>query len=189
FLSQTSCWSRRFDEWDEDLTRRLQRSRRGRENSFPIESQSFTHNISQPIADTMEARCWLKQAESDLEAMLHLNQIEGMQCQVLFQGHEACEKALKAGMYKLVGLNPANLKTHGLLVHAYAIAGMKEGDWAKLPSLVSSMEQYYLKTRYPNQHNPSVAPVDIYCCDTRSNEVQRLVNSAKKLVALIKKLF
>ena len=184
-----SHWSSHFDEWDEDLRRRRQRSRNGRGNSYPKDNQSFGHNISQPQTDPIEAGYWLKQAESDLKVMLILNQNEGVQCHVLFQGHEACEKALKAGMYKLVGLNPAYLKTHGLLAHAFAIAGIKGGDWAVLPSLVSSMEQYYLKTRYPNQHNPSMAPVDIYCHDFKNNEVLCAVNNAQKLVELIQRLF
>ena len=184
-----SHWSSHFDEWDEDLRRRRQKSRNGRGNSYPRDSQSFGHNISQPQADPIEAKKWLKQAESDLKAMLVLNQNEGVQCQVLFQGHEACEKALKAGMYKLVGLNPAYLKTHGLLDHAFAIAGIKGGDWAELPLLVSSMEQYYLKTRYPNQHHPSVAPVDIYCHYTKNDEVLSVVINAQKVIKLIQRLF
>ena len=186
FALQTSHWSKYFDKWDEDLRRRWQKSKNGRENPFPIENQSFKHYILQPKADPKEARKWLKQAESDLEAMLFLNEKKGMQCQVLFQGHEACEKALKAGMYKLVGLNPANLKTHDLVDYAHAIAGMKGEDWTELPSLVSKMKQYYLQTRYPDEHNPSVAPVDIYCHNTK--EVRDVVRNARMVIELIQRL-
>ena len=64
-----------------------------------------------------------------------------LSCRVLFLAHEASEKALKAGMYALVGLNPSSLKTHNLVCHAYAISSEKGGDWMRLPNLVSSMEQ------------------------------------------------
>ncbi|XP_019850657.1 PREDICTED: sacsin-like [Amphimedon queenslandica] len=186
-----SHWSRHFDEWDEGLRRRRQRSRNASGNSYPRNNQSFGHGISQPQADPIKAGYWLKQAECDLKAMLILNQNEGVQCQVLFLCHETCEKALKAGMYELVGLNDAYLKSHELLTHAYAIAGMKGGDWAELPSLVYTIEteQYYLKTRYPNQHYPSVAPVDIYCYYTKDDEVLSVVNNAQKLIKLIQRLF
>ena len=184
-----SHWSRQFDEWDEGLRRRQQKRRNTSGNSYSRDTQSFGHDLSQPQAEPIEAGYWLKQAESDLKAMLILNKNEGVQCQLLFLCHETCEKALKAGMYKLVGLNTAYLKTHGLLTHAYAIAGIKSGDWAVLPSLVSSMEQYYLKTRYPNQHYPSQAPVDIYCHYTKDDEVLSVVNNAQKLIKLIQRLF
>ena len=186
-----SYWSGHFDEWDEGLRRRRQRRRNASGNSYPRDTPSFGHGISQPQADPIEAGYWLKQAESDLKAMLILKQNEGVQCQVLFLCHETCEKALKAGMYKLVGLNDAFLKTHGLLTLAHAIAGIKGGDWAELPSLVYMIEteQYYLKTRYPNQHYPSRAPVDIYCHYTKDDEVLSVVNNAQKLIKLIKRLF
>ena len=184
-----SYWSRRFDEWEEDLKRRRQRSKNARERSYRRENEGVRHGITQPQADPDEARYWLKQAESDYNAMLILNAYEEVQCQILFLAHEACEKALKAGKYKLVGLNPASLKTHELVIHAFAIAGVKDGDWAVLPSLVSSMEQYYVKTRCPNQHHPSVAPADVYSHYTKRDEIENAVSNTKKLIKLIQRLF
>ena len=184
-----SYWSRRFDEWEEDLKRRRQRSKNARERSHRREYEGIRHDITQPQADSDEARYWLKQAESDYNAMLILNTHEEVQCQILFLAHEACEKALKAGKYKLVGLNPASLKTHELVIHAFAIAGVKDGDWAVLPSLVSSMEQYYVKTCYPNQHHPSVAPADVYSHYTKRDEIENAVSNTKKLIKLIQRLF
>ena len=72
-------------------------------------------------------------------------------CQVLFLAHEVCEKALKAGMYALVGLNPSSLKTHELVSHANAISSQKGDEWTQLPQLVSPMEHYYLDARFPNR--------------------------------------
>ena len=67
--------------------------------------------------------------------------------------------------------------------------GVKGGDWAVLPSLVSSMEQYYVKTRYPNQHHPSVAPADVYSHYTKRDEIENAVSNTKKLIKLIQRLF
>ena len=184
-----SYWSQQFDEWEEDIKKRRQRSKNAKERSHRMEYEGIRHDITQPQADSDEARYWLKQAESDYNAMLILNTYEEVQCQILFLAHEACEKALKAGKYKLVGLNPASLKTHELAIHAFAIAGVKDGDWAVLPSLVSSMEQYYVKTRYPNQHHPSVAPADIYSHYTKRDEIENAVSNTKKLIKLIQRLF
>ena len=39
---------------------------------------------------------------------------------------------------------------------------LKKGDWMRLANLVSSMEQYYLHSRFPNKHTLPDAPVDIY---------------------------
>ena len=58
-----------------------------------------------------------------------------------------------------------------------------------LPSLVSSMEQYYVKTCYPNQHHPSVAPADVYSHYTKRDEIENAVSNTKKLIKLIQRLF
>ena len=185
-------WGKFYEEWDEDIRRQKRANNYARERSHKMREDDFFPDISQPMPNSDEANFWIIQAESDLEAMLLLNEqipFKKVQCQVLFQAHEACEKALKAGKYKLVGLNPASLKTHELHTHAAGIAGYKGGEWKVLPSLVHQIEEYYLKPRYPNKHSPSKAPVDVYSkCDEADN-VQEAVENAKKLVELIRKLF
>ena len=130
----------------------------------------------------MEAKRWLKQAESDLRATRCLMN-SSLPSQVLFQAHEASEKALKAGMYALVSLNPSSLKTHDLVCHAYAISSEKGGDWTGLPNLVNSMEHYYLDSRFPNKHDPTDAPVDIYT----QTQAEEMADNAEEVVKLIKR--
>ena len=104
-------------------------------------------------------------------------------CQVLFLAHEASEKALKAGMYALVGLNPSSLKRHNLICHASAISSEKEGDWVRLPNLVSSMEKYYMNSRFPNKHTLLDAPVDIYT----QAQAEEMAGNAEEVVKLIRR--
>ena len=115
----------------------------------------------QPNSYLEEAKRWLSQAESDVKAMSSLIH-SSLPCQVLFLAHEASVKVLKARMYALVTLNPSSLKRHNLICHASAISSEKEGDWVRLPNLVSSMEKYYMNSRFPNKHTLLDAPVDIY---------------------------
>ena len=187
-----SHFGRYYEEWDEDIKRQKKASDYARERSNRMRQDDFFPDVSQPMPNSIEANFWITQAECDLEAMLLLNEqipLRRVQCQVLFQAHEACEKALKGGKYKLVGLNPASLKTHELHTHAAAIAGFKGGEWKVLPSLVCKIEEYYLKPRYPNQHSPSIAPVDVYSESCEAHNVQEAVKDAKEVVKLIKKLF
>ncbi|XP_019860387.1 PREDICTED: sacsin-like [Amphimedon queenslandica] len=187
-----ATFRRFYEEWEEDIKREKKASDNARERSNRMRQDDFFPDVSQPMPNSIEANFWIAQAESDLEAMLLLNEqipFRRVQCQVLFQAHEACEKALKGGKYKLVGLNPASLKTHELHTHAAAIAGFKGGEWKVLPSLVCQIEGYYLKPRYPNQHSPSIAPVDVYSKSCEAHNVQEAVEAAKEVVKLIKKLF
>ena len=123
-----------------------------------------------PKPDEVEAERWLRQAKSDLEAMriLH-NSLDGscISCQVSFMAHEVVEKALKAGMYKLIGINPSSesLVHHRLTSHARAISSERPGQLEDLPRIASEMESTYLDTRFPNKHPKPKAPVDVYLPD------------------------
>ena len=187
----SNYWGPIFEEWEE--SRRQRRTNYTRERAQSRDGGGFMYDIPQPKSDPTEARHWITQAESDLEAMLLLRQQmhygKRVQCQVLLLAHEVCEKALKAGKYLLVGLNPASLKTHELYPHACAIAGLKGSEWNELPNLVHAVEPYYLKPRYPNQHCPSVAPVDVYSNDDKAGDVQRAIESTQRVMELILNLF
>ena len=134
-----------------------------------IDTQSAIAKIFelQPRSNLTEAKRWIKQAKTDLEAMRILNSTQShnkaaIYCQVLLLAHETCEKALKAGMYKLVGLNPGSLSNHNLYCLARDIALNKGDKWQELPQLVLSMEKFYLDSRFPNRHSLPLAPVDVY---------------------------
>ena len=94
-----------------------------------------------------------------LEKNLYRSQVS---CQVIFQAHEVIEKALKAGMYKLVGLNQNSLVNHELYCHAQAICSQRPGRFVPLKNIASKMSPYYIKSRFPNRHPLCDAPVDSY---------------------------
>ena len=198
FTPHPSRWTRCYNDWDEYASKTSstwrdgysKRRSTGHNHNGTEESMRETNlkwemifNL-QPKTDNVEAKRWLKQAESDLRAMIYLKEApSALPCQVLFLAHEASEKALKAGMYALVGLNPSSLKTHNLVCHAYAISSEKGGDWMRLPNLVSSMERYYLDSRFPNKHTLPNAPVDIYT----QAQAKDMADNAEEVVKLIRR--
>ena len=65
-------------------------------------------------------------------------------------------------------------------MHANAISSVKWGDWTRLLlNLVSSMEHYYLDSRFPNKHSPPDAPVDLY---TQAQAEEMADNAVVKLI-------
>ena len=193
-----SHWESNFNQWDRSArNRRYGHSGGGggggggsgfSGNNFSRPHQSHTTQDSgcsfsfQPQVDKIEAKRWMRQAKSDLRAMkgLFLLSIEEVSSQVIFMAHQVMEKALKAGMYALLGLNEIYLKRHDLIVHARALSSC-EGSLSELNNLVSNMEQYYLNTRYPNRHTRPDAPVDMYSLQQASDIAKR----AEKVYDLI----
>ena len=53
----------------------------------------------------------------------------------------------------------------------------------RLPNLVSSMEQYYLDSRFPNRHILPNAPVDIYT----QAQAKDMADNAEEVVKLIRR--
>ncbi|XP_019851646.1 PREDICTED: sacsin-like [Amphimedon queenslandica] len=161
-----SHWESNFNQWDRSARNR----RYGHGGGF------------QPQVDKIEAKRWMRQAKSDLRAMKGLLSlsIEEVSSQLIFMAHQVMEKALKAGMYALLGLNEVYLKRHELIVHARALSSC-EGSLSELNNLVSNMEQYYLDTRYPNRHTRPSAPVDKYSLHQASDIAKR----AEKVYHLI----
>ena len=186
-----SYWTHWYNDWDvyarKMSTWRNSHSRRARKSKDTTEDYDAWKMIDclQPKQNPMEAERWLKQVESDLKAMNYLKEApSALSCQVLFLAHEASEKGLKAGgMYALVGLIPCSLKTHNLVCHANAISSEKRGDWMELPNLVSSMEHYYLDSRFPSKHSPRNAPVDVYT----QAQAEEMADNAEEVVKLIRR--
>ena len=160
--------------------------------STSIDTQPVIEKIFelQPQSNLTEAKRWIKQAKSDLEAMRLLNTTQlhkkaAIYCQVLLLAHETCEKALKAGMYKLVGLHPGSLTNHNLYCLASDIASIKGDKWQELPQLARSMEKYYLDSRFPNRHPLPLAPVDVYS----SADAFGVAKDAERVYDLVAMLF
>ena len=183
-----SHWMSNFNQWDKSArNRRYRHSGKGGgggssfgDSNFSRPQQSHTTQNSgssfsfQPQVDIIEAKRWMRQAKSDLQAMKDLfsSSKEEVSSQVIFMAHQVMEKALKAGMYALLGLNEIHLKRHELIVLARALSSC-EGSLSELNNLVSNMEQYYLDTRYPNRHTRPDAPVDIYSLQQASDITKR----------------
>ena len=169
---QPSSWRRYYNQWDSYVPRygSYRGSNRrsgggGRGGGGGGGRIPFDFSSLQPSPSLEEAKRWLKQAWSDCEAMRILKSElyqSRVSCQVIFLAHEVIEKALKAGMYKLVGLNPSSLVNHELHCHAQAICSQRPGRFVSLIDIASKMSSYYVKSRFPNQHPLYDAPVDVY---------------------------
>ena len=189
-----STWQRYYATWDNNIHRPTTTGG-GVGRSFGCDgSGSSSSGINwdtylHPIPDQVEAERWLRQASSDLEAMNILkNEVhhKSISCQVMFMAHEVVEKALKAGMYALIGINSnsESLKTHNLKSHAQAISSENPGQLAALPQLATSMEPFYLETRFPNRYPCPTAPVDIY----KPDQAIVAADCAEKIFVLIDKI-
>ena len=193
---ERSSWRRYYAAWNNNICRPTTSSSGGGvERSFGGEdSGSSGSDINwgtylQPTPDQVEAERWLRQASSDLEAMNILkNEVYHgpVSCQVIFMAHEVVEKALKAGMYALIGINfnSASLKTHNLTSHARALSSVKPGQLTALPQLATSMEHFYLESRFPICYPSPKAPVDIY----KPDQAIVAADCAEKIFVLIDKI-
>ena len=192
-----SHWESNFNQWDKSAHNRRYRdsgrggggggSFSGSDFSRPQRSHATQDSGSsfsfQPQVDMIEAKRWMRQAMSDLQAMKGLFSLseEKVSSQIIFMAHQVMEKALKAGMYALLGLNEIHLKSHELTVHAKALSSYKQ-SLSPLRDLVPNcMEKYYLDTRYPNKHTIPHAPVDKYSLDQASD----ITKCAEKVYDLI----
>ena len=153
----------------------------------------FNEFINQLKPSPFEAQRWLKQASSDFEAMRALDKT-AFPCQVCFLAHEVVEKALKAGMYRVYGLNPSSLKNHEISCHASAlVTHARRNDSTQfiqighLTRKVDIVHEHYLQSRFPNVHPAPKAPVDVYMeSDSQeaveiAEEIWKFVNSLQSM--------
>ncbi len=168
--SETSHWTPLFSQWDTYVPtyrpRSTAYSRQRTDSSAYYPQRSY-----QPETDENEAKRWLKQAWADFKAMqvLHGSRTSVV-CQIIFMAHEVIEKSLKAGMYKLCGLNAGYLTNHEILCHARSICSLKPGGHClsssnqsnvSLVDIAEWIDPYYLTSRFPNRHPVYSAPVDV----------------------------
>ena len=147
-----------------------------------------TYGWMSPSANTIEAKRWLSQAEGDFEALMILFQQVMSQpdicCNVCFMAHEVAEKALKAGRYATSGMSSDNLKHHEIINHARAIMFEKPEITQGLEQLVHPLESYYLDTRFPNKHQGSIVPKDVYNAQQATDAQER----ASKVLHIIQNI-
>ena len=184
-----SSWRKHYATWDNNISRPTTTKGGKSFGSSPVGGGTKWNIHLHPTPNKVEAERWFRQANSDLEAMNVLkNEVyhKSISCQVMFMAHEVVEKALKAGMYALVGINSnsESLKTHNLTSHARALSSVKPGQLTTLPQLATSMEPFYLETRFPNRYPSPTAPVDIY----KPDQAIVAADCAEKIFELIDKV-
>ena len=98
-----------------------------------------------------EGRRWVLQAEAEFEVLQsQLSACSGYGY-VCFMAHQVVEKALKGGVYALCGMDGRSLIDHNLSRHAQVLQAAKAKEALGLADHAIPLEDYYLKTRYPNE--------------------------------------
>ena len=145
----------------------------------------------QPSPNHNEAKRWLRQAEAEYATLgvlrQNLHSDNRIACSLCFIAHQVVEKALKAAMYKLLGLNSQYLKIHSLECHAQAIHSEYRSaniDTSQLSFLALTMERHYLFTRYPNMYDIPDAPVDSYSQD-EAKKAAEVAGEVLKVIRVI----
>ena len=107
-------------------------------------------------------------------------------CNLCFMAHQVVEKALRAGMLHLLGLNASGVQHPELLSHhAYAIRSERHTtDTVRLCSIASSLEKHYEGSRRPSALNPTAAPVDVYTIV----EAEECAEKAETALQIIRRL-
>ena len=122
--------------------------------------------------DAKEARRWIKQAREDLRAAeLCLSAERPLFYMTCFQSQQVVEKALKAALYSTCGLADEQLKSHDVIALASEVQRLR-GSPSDVYHFAVMVRNYYIPTRYPNQHPRSVVPADAYKLDDASTALQ-----------------
>ena len=182
----SSRYASHYPEWAETVRRRSRRFRE-RQNApaFDFTSEATASDFCSygftihPQPNPDEAKRWIRQARSDHKAMIILKQALTSQdppiCQIMFLAHKVAEKALKAAMYKLIGLGDSSLKSHEIASLANALVSHHK-NLSALPALASRLSDWYLKPRFPNTHPKPSAPVDVYAVDDAARAYEDATN-------------
>ena len=178
-------WDKKFKELDNFARECKEAWEYEKENinesqSCPFDDVIDSHSV---CPDRDKARIWFKQAEHDLKALYVLFQSHSQElyAHVCFMAHQVAEKALKAGMYKLIGLELEDLMHHELVRYARTIEAINAGAQG-LEESACSLMNYYLNPRYPNRYGPSHSiPSDNF---TRDQAI-RAMEKADKIMQII----
>ena len=174
-----------FENWDDIAS--TQSTYWKQEKSSDTQSSSHD-NALQVLPEPETAKVWLKQAEYDLLAVQNLLKQSSHEkhicAHVCFLAHQVAEKALKAGMYEKFGLHPSVLRWHQLVGHAKAIE-QHFSSTSGLQALASTLETYYLKTRYPNLYYPPSIPSSYYDLQ-RAEQAEQ---TARMILEIIQSIF
>ena len=149
----------------------------------PFDRQNF-----QIRGNKVEGRRWFQQAEVDTEAMqlvfdglLAKPQVAATVC---FLAHQVAEKALKAGKFYVCGLTDNALKITQLITHAYGLQHELPREAAGLADLVSPMDDYYQRTRYPHHCDAPSIPAEEFSVD----QATTAVHNAREILMIVRRI-
>ena len=122
-------------------------SRKGAGYYFPFEERTDEKNPE-------EGERWVKQAEAEF-SVLSLNHNQASACSgyfyVCFMAHQVAERALRGAVYALCGVDGRATEDNNLTRNARSLEAVQPGKTEGLVQHAIELEDYYLKTRYPNQ--------------------------------------
>ena len=139
YWNQTARTHRAASNWEREYRR-----------SNPHTTSYFDSPREEPRPE--EGRRWLRQAEVDFEVLCDIyNNANNSRKygHVCFMAHQVAEKALKGGMCAMSGMSQVTLAGHSLIMYAYTLQTVTTRA-SDLPRHSAPLEDYYLKTRYPN---------------------------------------
>ena len=188
---KSDIWTNMTRPWEQVFRRRREEQRREETGRSDPSMSDLDEEVraNSVTVDPSKAQVWWNQAQHDLTALQVLMReanTRGEVCaHVCFMAHQVAEKALKAGMYKLIGLHPSVLRWHQLVGHAGAIEQVKPRKAAGLRNLVKSLESFYLDTRFPNRYTPDKVPSEQYSLE----DAKLAEKTAKEVMKVVKRVF
>ena len=156
-----------FSCWDEIIRERNRTWQQ--EQSHHRSGLSFADDWTQSVRvypEPDKAKVWFEQAEYDQQMMkMTLEKVSCIEhpkprfsAHVCFLACQVAEKSIKAGMYEVCGLQPEGLIHHKYVGYAGALEQERTTQASGLHGLARRLENYYVKTRYPNAFTPHEAP-------------------------------
>ncbi len=124
--------------------------------------------FSQSRPDPEQGCIWMEQVDADYKILDNLNK----QCRadpelklcatVCYLAQQVAEKAMTGGIIYCCG-DKAELYRHSLINRFYALReSVDDVDRSRLESAAKELEDFYLKTRYPNVWPKGTVPADKY---------------------------
>ena len=163
----------------------------------PQISSSYLNKLEPQSADDYEqsgpnkalGREWMKQVDADFKILEHLHLYKHKKCQswnpyatICFSAQQVAEKALTAAIIFFIGDKVHNLyRMHDLIDGRLGHLHEFIGDIEELKLHANALNNYYLKTRYPNQWKNGRIPADNY--DT--NDAKNAFGSARRIRNII----
>ena len=134
---------------------------------------------------------WVKQADVDYRMLVQISDLAqsdpdlqgyGLVC---YLSHQVSEKALQGGVYAICGKDERDITDHSLSRRAHMLKARKPRRTNGLLHHVTTLDDYYLKPRYPNwwEHDTGI-PADHYT----ASQAKDAVDSAKFVLGMVKDL-